>query len=281
MSRIELLTSTPLLGLQRAEADLDRELTPVLPQPVQVDPGPHRPDPRRPEEVLAEARVVAPESLRHKDLDQLSEQFVPGVPEQPLSQRVDQDDFAGLVDDHHGVRRRFQQPPELRLGLFPLGDVADGADDVAFSAGRQGAEADFDGEFRTVLAEPEQLATLAHRPDPWLAGVGCAVGRVVAPEALRDEHLDRLPEQFVPGIPEHSLGLGVHQGDPACLINQEDGVGGRLQQAAELLLFRGPVKGAPRTGVGKDEVGRLRQYGHLGDGQCALPDPRCPATLKG
>jgi hypothetical protein len=45
------------------------------------------------------------------------------------------------------------------------------------------------------------------------------VGRVTVPKPLGNEKVDRGSEQLVPGVPEHSLGLGVDQGDPTRLVD--------------------------------------------------------------
>jgi hypothetical protein len=65
------------------------------------------------------AGMQAAEPFRDQHLGPLPDQFGAVIPEQGLHLRVDELDQAGLVHDHHGVRRRFKQPAEP-----PLGDIA-------------------------------------------------------------------------------------------------------------------------------------------------------------
>src|SRR3989442_841048 len=52
----------------------------------------------------------------------LPEQLLARVAEQLLRLRIHQQDAALPAHDHHRVRRRLQQTPELHLGPFSLGD---------------------------------------------------------------------------------------------------------------------------------------------------------------
>src|SRR5207248_1134011 len=54
-------------------------------------------------------------------LDAFADELLPQVTEHSLSLRVDQDDLALLVDDHHRIRRRFHQIPEPLLRPLELG----------------------------------------------------------------------------------------------------------------------------------------------------------------
>src|SRR4029453_4740026 len=81
------------LGLERAQADLDRELRSVLPPAKQLQAGAHRPDACRREVAAAMTEVGLSEALGHEDLDQPAEELCPWVPEQPLSLRVDEADI--------------------------------------------------------------------------------------------------------------------------------------------------------------------------------------------
>ena len=118
-----LLTRTPVLGLQRAEADLHGELAAVLAQAVELATRAHRPHPRRGEEAAAVSPACAAEPLGHQDLDLPPQQLLAGVAEERLGLGVDQDDPAGRVDDHHRVGGRLQEPAEFRLRPLAPGDV--------------------------------------------------------------------------------------------------------------------------------------------------------------
>src|SRR5271165_2271797 len=54
----------PLLGFQRAEADLHWKLPPIFMPAVQFQPGPHRPRARGGNKSRAVCRMLAPEALR-------------------------------------------------------------------------------------------------------------------------------------------------------------------------------------------------------------------------
>jgi hypothetical protein len=56
------------------------------------------------------------------------------------------------------------------------------------------------------------------------------------PEALRHQHFDLGPDHLRARVAEQTLGLGVDDHDLACPIDDDDGVGCRLQQATELLF---------------------------------------------
>ena len=59
------------VGFQRAEADLDRKLRPVLPQAEQFETDAHASRPRFAKEVAAVPRVRSAEPLGHEQFDPL------------------------------------------------------------------------------------------------------------------------------------------------------------------------------------------------------------------
>ena len=80
---------------------------------------------------------------------------------------------------------------------------------------------------------------------------------VKAAEPFGDEDLDGLPEEFVPVVAEHPLGLGVDQLDPAVRPDDDHGVGGRLQQRPEPLLDPAALGHLPEGGQDEQALGRL------------------------
>jgi hypothetical protein len=104
-----------LLGLDRRQRDFRGKLRTVAAQRRQLDAGAHGPGLGVVEVTAAVLRVDLPCLLRHEDLDQLAEQLVALVAEQPLGLRVDQRDPAGGVDGHDRVRRGLQHRPPLGL----------------------------------------------------------------------------------------------------------------------------------------------------------------------
>src|SRR6266436_7068818 len=63
------------------------------------------------------------EALWHEDFHGTAEYLLPRVTEHSLRLRVDQHDFAALIDDDHGVRRRLHESTKHPLHAFPFGDV--------------------------------------------------------------------------------------------------------------------------------------------------------------
>jgi hypothetical protein len=83
------------------------------------------------------------------------------------------------------------------------------------------------------------------------------------PDCVGDQHLHRLPGQFVAPVPEQPLGLGVDQHDPPITVDADHGVRRRLQQAAESRL--GPF-GLGQRGhqACPHQLGRTAQIRQLG-----------------
>ena len=93
MSRIAAVeTSTPVLGLERRQADLDRELAAVAAQAVELQPRAHRARARIGEVAAAVPAVGAAVALGHEHLDGLADQLGAGVAEELLGLRVDEHD---------------------------------------------------------------------------------------------------------------------------------------------------------------------------------------------
>jgi hypothetical protein len=97
--------------LERAQADLDRELAPVATPPDQPRPGAHRPHARVGEVAFAPARVHLAEALRDEELDGPADQLRARVAEEPLGLLVDEHDLAAPIDDDDRVGRRLEQLP--------------------------------------------------------------------------------------------------------------------------------------------------------------------------
>src|SRR5207245_2245161 len=156
----------PFLGLQRAQADLHRKLTPVLPPPVKFQPRPHGSRARISKIARAVPGMRSSKPLGHQNLNRLPEQLLTGVAEQLLRLRIHQQDAALPAHDHHRVRRRLQQTPKLRLRPLPRGDVPDGAGDQYPFLGLQRAQADLHRKLAPILPPPVEFqpAPPASRP---------------------------------------------------------------------------------------------------------------------
>src|SRR5258705_523878 len=115
-----------LLGLQRAEADLDRKFGSVLALPEKLDADTHRSHLRRSKELIAVRWVLRTEARRQEQLDLLTKHLGPRVAKELLGLRIDEHDIAGLVHDDDRIWSCFEQVPEFPFRLLALGDVADG-----------------------------------------------------------------------------------------------------------------------------------------------------------
>jgi hypothetical protein len=96
----------PLVGLDRIEADLDREFAAVLAQTEEVAAGVHRSRARIAEKCAAPRRIAVAEPLRRQHFDGLAEQLGARITEHALRLRIDHFDAAGRIDHHHRIGRR-------------------------------------------------------------------------------------------------------------------------------------------------------------------------------
>src|SRR5260370_1270176 len=102
-----------LLGFERAQADLDGEFRAVFAPAVKLQPGAHRAHFGIGEIAVAMVRMLVAKPRRNQHLDRVAEQLVASVAEELLGLRIDQRDAAVATDDHHSVRRRFEQRAKL------------------------------------------------------------------------------------------------------------------------------------------------------------------------
>ena len=168
--------------------------------------------------------------------DRLAHDLVRGIAEDPMGRFVPAGDDAGqrLADD--GVSRRIDDRRQLEavlVGPLAFGDVADGARHQHAAFGRERAEADLDRNLAPVLAATEELDLGPHGPGPGLRKIATAMGRVSRAEALRDQHLDRQPQQLGARVAKQELSLAVDDDDLPAAVDDDDGVGRGLQQATE------------------------------------------------
>ena len=105
-----------VVGLQRTERDLDRELGAVLAPREEIQLRPHRPDVRLAQEPGAVVAVLLQEARGDQDLDRPADDLLPAIAEQHLDLRVHQDDDAVAVDHDHRVGGSLEQPAEVGRG---------------------------------------------------------------------------------------------------------------------------------------------------------------------
>ena len=109
-------------------------------------------------------------------------------------------------------------------------------------------QADFNGKFGAVFAQPEEISSCTHRPGVRTGHELLAVFRVLSAEPFRHEHLDALSDQLSPAITERLFYLSVDQQNFADVIDHDDPIWGGLNNQAEALLcalaFRDVYNGA-------------------------------------
>jgi hypothetical protein len=93
-------------GLERAQQDVHGKFAAILPPSPQFQSLPHRPGAGG--VLLAMARMRAPETLRHKDLNRLADQFFTRVPEKVLRLRIHLHDSPLAIHSRNGVWGKFK-----------------------------------------------------------------------------------------------------------------------------------------------------------------------------
>ena len=133
---------------------------------------------------------------------------------------------------------------ELLLNADPFGDVTDGAgDEESFRSGER-AETDLNGKFGAVLADTEELQADSHRTRVRRDQVAAAIFDVLGAIIGWNENLDGFSDELLAGIAKEDFRLGVDHLNQTHRIGDDDGIGSRLEKAAEflfLLLSEGDV----------------------------------------
>jgi len=179
-------------------------------------------------------RVGAPVPFGDQQLDGLTEQLLAGMVEQHLGLSVDQADGPLLVDGHDGVGGGVEQPLVAGLGALALGEVADRRGHQQAVVGADRREPDLGGELASVLAPAGELAARAHGPVQGAPQVALALLRVAGEGRLGHQDLHRLAQQLGPVVAEQGFGLTVHEQDAALLVGEDDRIGGRVEQFADV-----------------------------------------------
>ncbi len=109
-----------LVILQRAQHDLDGKLAFILAPPNEFNPGADllRQRFRRASGTVGDQPFR--EALRNDVLHFLSDEFIAAVSELLLRLNIQQDDLPALVDHHHRIRSRLQQPAVPALHLHQM-----------------------------------------------------------------------------------------------------------------------------------------------------------------
>ena len=120
------------------------------------------------------------------------------------------------------------------LCAVALGDVTDDSDDGALSLRIQQTDTDLHRKFGPVRTPTCQLA--GDRPRRWRVSVGPSFRVMGSAKSFRNDCFDIAAEQRVTRISKQSLRLVVHSDDTTIRVDHEDGVGRRVDQAAEVSL---------------------------------------------
>src|ERR1051326_1162373 len=185
-----------LIGVERTETDLDRELRAVALAPGERTSRAHRARARIGEIRTAIVDVRFAKSFRHEPFERRADQLFARVSEHPLRLRVDDDDFAGAVDDDDAVWRRFEQSAKTLLRAALRRHVADDADDERAVRSLDRTQTDLNREFRAVAAPAAEVASESHRTRTGSVGVAATVLLVRRAIALGNEKLDGTAEEL-------------------------------------------------------------------------------------
>src|SRR6266487_5300758 len=123
------------VGLEWAEANLDRKLLPILAGAKQVEPGAHFTAAGIFEKVASIAGILAMKTFWDQNFDFFSEQFLALVAEDFFGLRIYQHDRAFAVDDDNGIGSGFEQRFEFLISLAALGNVLRRSNDSEDLAG--------------------------------------------------------------------------------------------------------------------------------------------------
>jgi CheY-like chemotaxis protein len=169
----------------------------------------------------------------------------PGEAEQPLRRGVEGFDAATSVDDDDAVHGGIHDgpPPRFAGSELPLeanapGQVVQDAGELALAADPHLAHGELHREQRTVPSPPAHFT--ADADDPRLAGRQVARDVLVVLLAVRrgHQHADVAAEDLGFGVAEEPLGSRIERLDPARGINDDDAVGGHLEDGLEAFGLR-------------------------------------------
>ena len=130
-------------------------------------------------------------------------------------------------DIRNAVDKAVSETPvlDVHTPLYPpaLGDIRDEGLDENPGLRFDVTEADLNGELGPVIASANGIEAEVHRPGAGIREELCAMSDIGSPETLRHEDLKGCPEQLIPMVTEHMLGLGVNMHDAAVAIDNHDG----------------------------------------------------------
>jgi hypothetical protein len=181
-----------------------------------------------------EDRLVQPvEGLGDAPLGYLARQLGGGFQTQPDLEQLVGDpieqlpDAVGLLGD--------RSPGQVGQVGAPLrfGQVPDHGQHVVTGGGGHRAQADLDREGGSVLPQPGQAGTAAHRPRPGSLAVDSPLLAVGRSQVERNEQVNRPAEQLLAPVAEHLRAAPVDQHDLAVVIDQGQAVAQGVDQLPE------------------------------------------------
>ncbi len=127
---------------------------------------------------------------------------------------------------------------EATLRFLPLGEIADESGEDAFSFDARFADCELDRKIRSVLAPASDHAPDAD--DPLLACPQVALEIPVVLIAIRNRHQDAdIPtDELGLAVAKEPLGRRIEGSDAATLVDNDEGVGRRIDDRAQARLAR-------------------------------------------
>jgi hypothetical protein len=131
----------------------------------------------------------------------------------------------------HAVFQSCRQLAEFLVHAITIRDIPGY---YSGTAGGCRALADIDKKLAAVAAPRQNVPYGTHGTGGRTGFVFLAGSGVGIAELHREQDLQRLADQFLPGIAEHSLGFGIDPNDPAFGRDYQDSVGRRLDYGLKI-----------------------------------------------
>ncbi len=161
---------------------------------------------------------------------------------------------------------------QLQLHGFSLGDIGHRRQHQTVLFARHRAQGDLRRKLRSVLAPPRQIEVHADQPHSGRLCIQAPVPLMHRPQALGQQHLQRIADELRARIAEHHFGVRIDQHDTAFGVDHDHAAGRRLDDFLEHALqafahryidhgldHHHPVRGLERADAHLDrELGPVR-----------------------
>src|ERR1700730_7126485 len=228
-----------LSAFQRAQHDLDRKRTSILPPPGELNPCTNLLRQRFSRGSRTVSDQSFRETFRNDVLHLLPYEFIAAVSELFLRLNIQQDDLPARVHHHHRIRCCFQQPAipafHLRQMLFRIlahADVADRCRHQDSLSAFQRAQHDLNRKRTSILPPPGELNPCTDLLRQRLSRGSRTVSDQSFRETFRNDVLHLLPYEFIAAISELFLRLNVQQDDLPARVHHHHRIRCCFQQPA-------------------------------------------------